>query len=176
LYLYHQFAKTVIDSMRYQFRNCSQVLDILGSPEDTVKLNAPVDFGCQGSSCARRSCLHSQRVKALFFSPWSWWQRQKFRSIGMCETSAEQHRRVIFFQMIVGKMRWSEDWKYQILYAALLSNCTVLHFEMMKVSHSISFIIKVIAHFRQATLLSVGILTNISNCMPNSMEPFSTSD
>jgi len=46
----------------------------------------------------------------------------------------------------------------------------------MKVSHSLSFVVKVIAHFRRAVLPSVAILTNVSNCMLNSKEPYYTSD
>jgi len=163
--------------MRYQFKNCLQVLDILGSPDDIAKQNAPLNSGSVKEAAVREEAVCTVRgLSTVFFSPRSWRQRWKFRSIGMFGTSAEPRRKVIFFQTIVGERRWSEDWKKQILCVALLSNGTALHFELMKVSHSISFVVKVIAHFPCVTLLSVAILTNISNCMPNSIEPFSTAD
>jgi len=57
----------------------------------------------------------------------------------------------------------------------LLSNGIVSHFDIMKVSNRFSSVVKVITHFPRARLPSVAILTNISNCMPNSKVRYSTS-
>jgi len=68
-----------------------------------------------------------------------------------------------------------EGSKKEILYATLLSNGTVLHFETTKVRNS-SFVVKVTAHFRLAVLPTVAVLTNVSNCISNLKEPHSISD
>jgi len=53
----------------YQFKNCLQVLDILGSPEDIAKQNAPVDSGSVKEAAVHEEAVCKVRGLSIVFSP-----------------------------------------------------------------------------------------------------------
>ena len=57
------------------------MLDILGSPEDIAKQNAPVDSGSVKEAAVHEEAVCKVRGLSIVFSPRSWRQRWKFRSI-----------------------------------------------------------------------------------------------